>query len=193
MRQALTTPQPDADNRNFMWIYALPFGGASAVNATGYARGTTQVYSQWESINGPNWSMTRILNTFKELENYTGLTITPDARGTNGLLPVWQQPTITRMSFFVFLPALQAALPGIPIVVDYNDPTVSNCIDPRAQYTQTGASGELRASSAMSFLNNTVIDNNGYGVNGRQLRVIFNATADNIIWDGNKAVGVSVL
>lgn len=187
----LTTPQPDADNRNLLWIYGLPFGGASAVNASAYARGTNQVYSQWQSIDGPNWSTTRILNTFKELENYTGLTITPNARGTNGLLPVWQVPTLTRMAAFVFLPALQTALPGIPNVVDYNDPSVSNCIDSRVQYTQTGASGALRASSAMSFLNNTVIDNNGLGVNGRQLSVVFNATADKIIWNGNQAVGVS--
>lgn len=187
----LTPPQPDADNRNFLWIYAPPFGGASSVNASGYARGTNQVYSQWESIDGPNWSTTRILNTFRELENYTGLTITPNARGTNGLLPVWQVPTVARMAAFVFLPALQSALPGIPTVVDYNDPSVSNCIDSRAQYTQTGAGGALRASSAMSFLNNTVIDNDGLGINGRQLSVVFNATADKIIWNGNQAVGVS--
>lgn len=187
----LTTPQPDADNRNLLWIYALPFGGASAVNAAGYARGTNQVYSQWESINGPNWSTTRILNTFRELENYSGLTITPGARGDSGLLPVWQVPTLTRMAVSVFLPALQSALPNIPTVVDYNDPSVSNCIDSRVQYTQTGASGALRASSAMSFLNNTVIDNNGIGVNGRRLNVVFNATADKIIWSGNQAVGVS--
>ena len=187
----VSIPQPDADNRTFSWVYALPFGGASAVNANGYARGTTQMYAQWEAINGPNWSTTRILNTFKELENYTGLIITPDARGTSGLLPVWQQPTVARMSSNAFLPALQAALPGIPTVVDYNDPTVSNCIDPRPQYTQMGASAELRASSAIAFLNNTVIDNNGNGVNGRQLRVIFNATANNIIWQGNTAVGVT--
>ncbi len=186
-----TTAQPDANNRNLNWIYALPFGGASAVNAAGYARGTTQVYSQWESLNGPNWSTTRILNTFIELENYTGLTITPNARGENGLLPVTQAPTVTRMAINVFIPALQAALPGIPLVVDYNDPSVSNCIDPRVQYTQTGPSSGLRASSAMAFLNNTVIDNNGNGVNGRHLSVVFNATADKIIWEGNKAVGVS--
>ena len=186
-----STAQPGAGNRNFSWIYALPFGGASALNAAGYARGTTQVYSQWESLNGPNWSTTRILNTFRELENYSGLTITPDARGSNGLLPVWQVPTVTQMASSVFLPAFQAAFPGMPNVVDYNDPSVSNCIDPRAQYTQMGAGGESRASSAIAFLNNTVIDNNGIGVNGRQLRVIFNATADKVIWAGNKAVGVS--
>jgi len=186
-----TTAQPDANNRNLNWIYALPFGGASAVNAAGYARGTTQVYSQWESLDGPNWSTTRILNTFAELENYTGLTITPNARGANGLLPVTQVPTVSRMASNAFIPALQAALPGIPLVVDYNDPSVSNCIDPRAQYTQTGPSNGLRASSAMAFLNNTVIDNNGNGVNGRHLSVIFNATADKVIWEGNKAIGVS--
>ncbi|MFI4962894.1 MAG: GMC family oxidoreductase [Legionellales bacterium] len=186
-----TTPQPDANNRAFSWVYALPFGGASAVNASGYARGTTQMYAQWESINGSNWSTARILNTFKELENYTGLTITPNARGTDGLLPVWQQPTVARMSYNVFLPALLATLPGIPVVVDYNDPSVSNCIDTRAQYTQMGVNAGLRASSATAFLNNTIIDNEGNGVNGRHLQVLFNATANNIIWKGNTAVGVT--
>lgn len=186
-----TTAQPDADNRNLNWIYALPFGGASAVNAAGYARGTTQVYAQWEALNGPNWSTTRILNTFKELETYTGLSITPDARGDNGLLPVTQAPTITQMALNAFIPAMQSALPGIPFVVDYNDPSVSNCIDARVQYTQTGSNMALRASSPMSFLNNTVIDSNGNGVNGRHLSVVFNAVADKVIWQGNKAVGVT--
>ena len=186
-----TTPQPNANNRSLSWVYALPFGGASAVNAGVYARGTNQVYSQWESINGSNWSVTRILNTFKELENYSGLTITPNARGDSGLLPVWQVPTVPQITSNVFLPALQSALPGIPTVIDYNDPTVSNCIDPRVQYTQMGSSGELRASSAIAFLNNTVIDSNGNGINGRQLSVMFNVTANNIIWEGNTAIGVT--
>lgn len=126
------------------------------------------MYDQWEAINGPNWSTARILNIFKELENYTGLTMTPNARGTDGLLPVWQQPTVAPMSLNAFLPALLSALQGIPIVDDYNDPSVSNCIDVRPQYTQMGTNGVSRASSAISFLNNTVMDNNGNGVNGRQ-------------------------
>jgi len=187
----ITTPQPNADDRNLMWIYALPFGGASSVNASAYCRGTNQVYSQWESINGANWSTTRILNSFIELENYTGLTINPNDRGYNGLLPVRQVSTISPMSLNAFLPALQSALPDIPLVVDYNDPSVSNAIDPRMQYTQMGVNGSLRASSAIAFLNNTVMDTNGNGVNGRRLHVIFNVTANNIIWQDNKAIGVT--
>ncbi|MGZ3727282.1 MAG: GMC family oxidoreductase [Pseudobdellovibrio sp.] len=185
-----TTVQANANNRTLLWGYPLPFGGESAVNTSDYARGTNQVYSQWETLNGANWSTTRIANTFKEIENYSGLTITANARGTTGLLPVWQVPALTQIALNVFLPALQSALPGIPSVVDYNDPTVSNAIDSRVQYTQTGATGELRASSAISFLNNTVIDSSGSGISGRKLSVIFNATADTIIWANNKAVGV---
>lgn len=186
-----TTPQAAADDRNLLWVYALPLGGASSVNAGVWARGTAQFAANWEAVAGSNWSQARIQQLYVALENYTGLVSTPNTRGFNGPLPILQTPVIPPMVSNVFLPALQAALPGVPTILDYNDPFASPAnISPRVQNAQSGTNGDLRASSSITFLNSTVMQPNGIGVNGRKLQVLFNTTAQNIIWNGNQAAGV---
>lgn len=48
----LTVPQIGADNREVLWAFALPAGGASSINAGAYCRGTKELYSHWEAIAG---------------------------------------------------------------------------------------------------------------------------------------------
>ena len=42
----------------------------------------------------------------------------------NGPVNVLQTPTVSQMTRDILLPASQAAFPGIPMVADYNDPSV---------------------------------------------------------------------
>ena len=141
------------------------------------------MYSRWEGISGSsNWSLDNILATFNALENYQGLTITPGARGDNGPVNILQTPTISKVTSQVLLPACQAAFPGIPTVGDYNDPSVENCIDPRAQWF-IDPTGTQRVSSATAFLNSTVMTPEGQGVNGHKLFMLFNSVAVKIIFD----------
>ena len=186
---AETIPQTFINDRIIQWVYALPLGGASAINAGAWCRGTNQVYSQWQSIAGSNWSTTNIQNTYVALEKYTGQTTNPSARGYNGPLPIFQEPDPTRVSQ-VFNQAITNAT-GFAPVLDYNDPNTPIGPSTQIQYTQTGLNGALRASSAITFLNSNVMDTNGHGVNGRKLNVVFNATANNVIWNGNTVVGVT--
>lgn len=183
-----TIPQIFINSRVLNWINALPLGGASSVNAGAWCRGTNQVYSQWQAIGGPAWSINNILKTYIELEKYNGQTNNPAARGYNGPLPIFQPPNPSLVAI-KFSQAIINAL-HVGYVLDYNDPNTPIGTSNQLQYTQFGADGSLRASSSIVFLNRHVMDQNGNGVNGRQLRVIFNATADNIIWNGNTAVGV---
>jgi len=185
-----TIPQIFINDRILNWIYAIPLGGASSVNAGAWCRGTNQVYSQWEALLGPNWSTTAIENTYIELENYHGETTNPSARGFNGPLPIRQEPnpTITTVSRKISQAITNAT--GFSLVLDYNDPNTPIGPSTQVQYTQMGPDGALRASSAIVFLNKDVMDANGNGVNGRKLHVVFNATADKVIWNGNKAIGV---
>jgi choline dehydrogenase-like flavoprotein len=183
-----TIKQPFADFRNLRWVYALPLGGASSVNAGAWCRGTNQVYSQWEAINGPNWSVDRILKTYKELENYHGFTTDPKARGYHGPLPI-RQEKIPSMVSETFTKAVMRAT-GVPFVLDYNDPNTPIGASSQLQYTQMGVAGTFRSSSAITFLNNKVMTPDGRGVDGRKLQVLFEATAQDIIWNGNQAVGV---
>ncbi len=179
-----TEPQPMLNGRvGGDWITGMMLGGGSSVNGLYYGRGSNAVYSRWEEISGSdNWSLDKILKTFKDLENYQGLTITPRARGKKGPVHVLQTPTVSQMTRDILLPVTQEAFPGIPTVVDYNDPSVENCLDTRAQWL-IDSTGTKRVSSATAFLNSEVMTPEGYGVNGHTLRVIFDAVVDKIVFN----------
>jgi choline dehydrogenase len=178
-----TVPMAGLNGRSSDWTTGMVLGGGASINGLYYGRGSNAVYSQWEGVSGSsNWSLDNILATFNALENYQGLTITPGARGTNGALSVLQTPTISQITLNTLLPACQAAFPGIPLVDDYNDPSVENCIDPRAQWF-IDPTGTQRASSATAYLNSSVMTQGGQGVNGHKLFMLFDAVVVKIIFD----------
>ncbi len=77
-----TVPMPGLNGRTSDWTTGMVLGGGSSINGLYYGRGSNAVYSRWEEVSGSsNWSLDNILATFKALENYQGLTITPGARG----------------------------------------------------------------------------------------------------------------
>lgn len=186
-----TVPMAGLNGRTSDWTTGMVLGGGSSINGLYYGRGSNAVYSRWETVSGSsNWSLDNILASFKALENYQGLTITPDARGTNGALSVLQTPTVSQVTTNVLLPASMSAFPGIPIVSDYNDPSVENCIDTRAQWF-IDPTGTKRASSATAYLDSSVMTPEGQGVNGHKLFMLFDAVAVKIIFDKHgKAKGV---
>lgn len=190
-----TVPQPMLNGRiGGDWITGMMLGGGSSVNGLYYGRGSNALYSQWEGISGSsNWSLDKILATFNALENYQGFTITPGTRGNKGPVNVLQTPTVSQMTANVLLPATQAAFPGIPLVVDYNDPSVENCLDTRTQWL-IDSTGSMRVSSATAFLNSDVMTPKGVGVNGHTLRVIFDAVVDKIVFNKQgRAKGVKFI
>lgn len=178
-----TVPMPGLNGRTSDWTTGMVLGGGSSINGLYYGRGSNAVYSLWEGISGSgNWSLDNILTTFNALEDYQGLTIIPGARGTDGPLSVLQTPTLSQITSNVLLPASLAAFPGIPLVEDYNDPSVENCIDPRAQWF-IDPTGTKRASSATAYLDSSVMTPEGQGVNGHKLFMLFDAVAVQIIFD----------
>lgn len=186
-----TVPQSFANDNELLWVLSLPEGGASAVNAGAYVRGTNQVYAQWEAIAGPLWSVERILKTYKELEHYHGETTNPAVRGYHGPLRIRQVQDPTAVSQ-KFTQAIINGL-GVPFVLDYNDPATPIGASSQLQYTQRGKNGKFRVSSGNTFLNKKVMTPDGHGLYGRKLTVLFNTFAMKTIWEGNKAIGVEVL
>ncbi|MBA3721232.1 MAG: GMC family oxidoreductase [Parachlamydiaceae bacterium] len=181
-----TLPMAGLNGRVSDWTTGMLLGGGSSVNSLYYGRGSNTMYKRWEEISGSeNWSLDKILATFKTLENYHGLTITPGARGHKGNLDVLQTPTVSQLTTKVLLPATQAAFPGIPTVLDYNDPSVGNCISTRAQWF-IDPTGTKRASSATAFLNSSVMTPDGHGVNGHKLRVLFDSVAVKLEFDKHR-------
>ena len=183
-----TTKQVNADLRQLFWVLAKPEGGASSVNAGAYCRGTNQVYSQWEQIAGPNWSVQRILDLYKRLETYKGETTDTSTRGFHGPINVRQVQLPTQVAI-TFTNAIVNGT-GVPFVLDYNDPNTPIGASSRLQYTQRGQDGALRVSSATAFLGKSVMTASGFGVNGRKLRVLFEATGLRTLWNNKTAIGV---
>ncbi len=178
-----TLPMAGLNGRTSDWTTGMLLGGGSSINGLYYGRGSNAVYSRWQDISGSsNWSLDNILATFQALENYQGLTITPGARGDNGPVNILQTPSISQITLDVLLPACQAAFPGIPTVVDYNDPSVENCIDPRSQWF-IDPTGTKRVSSATAYLNNSVMTPEGQGVNNHSLFMLLDSVAVKIIFD----------
>lgn len=176
-------PMPGLNGRTSDWTTGMVLGGGSSINGLYYGRGTNAVYARWEGISGSsNWSLDKILATFNRLENYQGFTITSGARGTNGAVNVLQTPTMSQITSQVLLPASEAAFPFLPTVVDYNDSTVENCIDPRAQWF-IDPTGTQRVSSATAYLNDRVMTQEGQGINGHKLYMLFGSVAVKIIFD----------
>jgi len=175
-----TVSQPGLNGRVADWTTGLIVGGGSSINGLYYGRGSTLMYSEWAGIaNSANWSVAEIDKAFQELETYQGLTITAGERGTKGPVNVLQTPTIPSLATSILLPSLQSALPDIPVVQDYNSPTVQNCIDPRAQWF-IDPTGTERVSSATAFLGPNVMTPDGYGVHGHNLRLLTQTTVAKI-------------
>jgi len=170
-----TVPMAGLNGRVADWTTGFIVGGGSSINGLYYGRGSSQMYSQWQGISGSaNWSLFEILKAFNKLENYQGLTTGTGTRGTNGPVNVLETPTVAPLTLNVLLPALLSALPSIPIVTDYNSPEVQNGIDLRSQWF-IDPTGTKRVSSATAFLNTSVIDKEGRGLNGHKLTLITGA------------------
>lgn len=176
-------PMPGLNGRTSDWTTGMLLGGGSSINGLYYGRGTNAAYARWEGISGSsNWSLNKILRAFNTLENYQGLTISPGVRGDRGAVNVLQTPTLSEVTSQVLLPASQAAFPFLPVVADYNDQTVENCIDPRAQWF-IDPTGTKRVSSATAYLHDKIMTPEGQGVNRHKLYMLFGSVAVKIIFN----------
>lgn len=184
----VTIPQPNADNREILWVIPLPGAGGTSINAGAWCRGTNQVYSEWEAIAGPQWSVNRILQIYKEMEHYHGKTTNKNARGYHGPISV-RQDTPPSMLSKVFTRAAINATETF-FVLDYNDPNTPIGVSSQFQLSRKGDDSFYRESSLTAFLDHHVMASDGKGVNGRKLQVYFNSSALRTIWEGNKAIGV---
>lgn len=186
----VSTPQVFADDRQILWAIPLPLAGGTAVNAGAYCRGTDQLYSKWEAIAGPEWSVNKITAIYKQLENYHGKTTNPSSRGYCGPLVILQDAPSKLAEVFT---QAEIIATNTPFVLDYNDPLTPIGVSSQFQLTRTGENGFFRESSATAFLNHHVMDSKGKGVHGRKLQIHFESAALRTLWEGNKAIGVEYL
>lgn len=184
-------------NPKYSSTYAIPFvfgflqyltysegrmiGGSSGHNLLLAGRGTPRRYNSWATISNDNdWLYVNMLPLLKAIEKYTPDPIgsaNVSQRGFQGKISVTQSPPVDDDPYLQAL----AAKADIPFIKDYNDATEG---DTGISTTQQFVTAPLNsASSRRSFSGNEFlrvgieVDENGFGLNGRKLRVITNARA----------------
>lgn len=117
------------------------------------------------------------------------MTDNPKARGFHGPLDVRQAPIHPTVMAEKLALAIEQAT-GFKEILDYNNPNTPIGPFTRNQYTQKP--NGTRESSSTAFLSENVVDEDGFGVNGRKLRVLTKSTALDITFCYKDAiVGIS--
>lgn len=189
-RRAITGASSITDR----WTCGRLLGGGSSINGYQAVFGTA---SRWDEIDydlggSGRWSADEIFRRYKDIEDFTAYGFTPSSnRGSGGDWSVVTRPVYVTSDETFIANMVNNGYgnlgKNIPIVNDYNDPDESEVsVFTRWQLTQDPSQDYDRESSDTAFLHEGIINENGNGVNGRQLKLIVNATVVSLFFpDGN--------
>ncbi|MGW0184022.1 GMC family oxidoreductase [Nocardia sp. NPDC003345] len=170
----LTEPQPQLGDRQIYWPRGKTFGGSSSLNAQMWVRGFRADYEEWAAAAGPEWGFEKAVEQFRAIEDVEG----PggDDHGTGGPLHISRQRS-PRPSTAAYLRAV--AERGYTV----EEP---NLPEPQG-FTQTMVTQYRgrRWSTADAYLRPAM--------KRRNLRVLAEATATRVTFDGDRATGVEYL
>ena len=158
-----------------IWIRGKMLGGSSSINGMMYFRGQPQDYDGWEALGAKGWGWDEMGRAFRAIENHQ---LGSDViRGGEGPLHISVSSDRTPLTE-AFIRAGQQM--GVPLVDDLNRPEQEGV----GYATRTIRKGR-RMSAAQAFLRPAMARSN--------LRVITDAMASRIIFEGRRAVGVSAV
>ncbi|MCS5655488.1 MAG: mycofactocin system GMC family oxidoreductase MftG [Dehalococcoidia bacterium] len=152
------------------------FGGTSAINHQIFLRGLPGDFDHWADLGNDEWSYIKVLPYFRKLE--TDLDIAGDFHGTTGPISVTRHK---RESWLL----LQRAFHSACLAAGYRDDPDMNSPDAEGvgaiplNYVDS-----IRVSTAIGYINPCR--------NRLNLTIKPNVTAQRVITQGNRAVGVSV-
>jgi 5-(hydroxymethyl)furfural/furfural oxidase len=152
-------------------------GGGSSINFQAANRGAPEDYDEWAALGAQGWDWAGVLPYFRKLEsdaNFGG-----DLHGKDGPVPIER---MTRAEWCGFSQATARALQelGYRFLDDQNGPFV----DGYFAATQNNRPGQ-RVSAAMAYLD--------AGTRARaNLRILSHAHVSEILFEGSRAVGVTV-
>ena len=184
----VTIEEVFVDTQGRMW------GGSSAHNSLIAVRSSPDAYNAWAAASdNPVWSYDNLLPIMKFMETYTprGTALNEEQRGTDGPLFITQDVPLPD-NFY----ADMAAATNAPLTPDINDPSLPNGDVGTATlqwFSTPPLENTLRSWSISAFLPDDIVDADGYGRCGRQLRILSRATvAEIILEDGRNECGCHV-
>jgi len=168
-----TEPDETMNNRSINYPRGKTLGGSSSINGLLYIRGQEQDYNMWRQLGNVGWSWKDVLPYFLKSENQERGE--SEFHGIKGPISVEDQ-RIQLDILDVFMNAAEEV--GIPKVNDFNKGDNFGC-----GYFQVTEKKGLRCSAAVGYLRPIKNRNN--------LKIITKAHVKNIIFDKEKAVGIS--
>jgi len=181
------------------------WGGGGAHMYMNAFRGTSDPWNTYDAASGSTgkWTYNTLLPYMMAFETYTPRSGSVGAqRGTSGPTSIVQQVDMAAITADPFVTALaNTASVGVGFNTDLNngDQASSNG-RPQVGFSAkqmfhklpfTTAGGTSRVWTQDTFLPiDSIIDENGNGLNGRKLKIVSNAFVDRVLFNGNQAVGV---
>ncbi len=169
-----TEAVPGLNGRALNYPRGRLLGGSSAINGMIYMRGQAADYDHWRQMGLAGWGWDDVLPYFKKSEDYAGGA--DDAHSAGGPWRVEDQ----RLHWPILDAVREAcAEVGIPKTDDFNRGDNFG-----VSYFKVNQRGGIRVTAAKAFLNPVR--------HRRNLTVITGAVAQRIVFEGRRAVGVSI-
>ncbi len=172
VRHFATEASEDGTIRAEDWPRGMTLGGSSSVNGTIYVRGQPQDYDDWEALGADGWGWNTIGECFRKMENNS---LGDDGvRGVGGPLDISPHPDRNPLS--------EAAIEsGVALGLERKVDT--NTLDQQGiGYAMRTIKDGVRVSASSAFLRPARSRPN--------LVIQTNSTADRILFEGTRAVGV---
>jgi choline dehydrogenase len=167
-----TEPDPGAAGRRVFWPRGKVLGGSSSINGMVYIRGQAEDFDHWRQLGNTGWSFDDVLPYFKRSEHQVR---GADAfHGTGGPLCVSDVEHHPICEAFIE----SAVALGFPRNDDFNGAAQDG-----VGWHQTTTRNGRRCSTAVGYLRPAMSRAN--------LRVVTDALAERIVFDGRRATGVA--
>ena len=165
-------PEPELDNRRIIQPRGKVLGGSSSINGLLYVRGQAEDFDHWRQLGNAGWSFEDVLPYFRRAED--------QERGEDALHGVGGPLAVSDVSephplCEAFIEAVQQA--GFRATTISTEPTQEG-----AGYFQLTARNGRRWSTAVGYLRPARRRSN--------LKIVSNALATRILFEGRRAVGV---
>jgi choline dehydrogenase len=168
-----TEPEPSMKGRRIYWPRGRVLGGSSSINGLIVIRGQAEDYDAWQRLGNDSWSWNDVLPYFRKLE--TNLSFPGDPlHGTGGPLHV---SSIEEEHPIIESVIAAAQRLGVPRNSDFNGARQEG-----VGYYQLTTRRGWRQSTAVAYLRPAEKRTN--------LRVICNAMATRLIFNGKRAIGI---
>lgn len=167
----LAEPDPSRDDKVELWPAGKVLGGSSSINGMLWVRGAEADYDRWAELGNPGWSFAELAPLFARMENSA---FTSAGRGQGGAMEINRLRSRHRLAEAFEQSCVAAGLSANP---DYNSGSQLGVSEP--QVTQRNGA---RWSAARGYL--------APARGRRNLTIIKRAEAQQVLFEGNRAVGI---